>query len=226
MRIILLLCLSFCSIGLMGQDRSTESVGTTSPMYNYFLGRFAVTATAGTPSFATSDLKNVSLKNVSLGQLTISYKMNPKLSFGISTMGSLSSAKGGYYNAENKFFSFCDDDDDLDDDPNELPDTDMVEDHDDDGCDEDGIGQNLLGTVTYTLSSKLPFFVQAGGGYTFAGKAPAYTAMVGYNQKLFAGFGVIAGVRFSDVLYQKPASAIRTTSGAGLKAELGLSWNF
>ena len=83
-----------------------------------------------------------------------------------------------------------------------------------------------MGGVTFKLSEKLPFFVQAAAGYSFGSKAPAYTAMIGYNQKIFAGFGIMAGVRYSDVLHQLPVGAESVVSPAGLKVELGASWNF
>ncbi len=231
MRILLLLFISLCTIGLTAQETSISA--KQSGKFSSQLTKLSITATAGTSSFSTEELKNLSLNKlsqVSLGQLTVSYKMNPRLSFGISTMGNLASSKAGYYNAENQFFSFCEDDDLDDDDDDDLyelddDDDDLEEDHDED-CDEDEIGQNLVGTVTYKLSEKLPFFVQAGAGYTFAGKAPSFTTMIGYNQKILAGVGIMAGIRYSNVIQQKPTDAIRTISGAGLKAELGLSWNF
>lgn len=229
MRFLLLLCLSLCTLGLNAQDDSgAKLTNQKSGKLINTLNKFSVTATAGTNSFATSDLKNLTLNrlsDVSLGQLTVAYKMNSRFSFGISTMGNLSNAKSGYFNAENQFFSYCeDDDDDDDDDHDELDDDEM--DDDDEECDDDDEVSNLMGTVTFKLSEKLPFFVQAGAGYTFAGGAPTYTTMIGYNQKIIAGVGIMAGIRYSDVLRQKPADAIRTISGAGLKAELGLSWNF
>ena len=244
MRFFTILFFSCCTLLATAQEKSViaNSLKGTS-----LLNRISVTATVGTPTFSTSDLSTITtqrLSEVNLGQLTISYKVNPRLSFGLSTMGSLSSNKAGYFDAENQFFSLCDDDDhddddddhdDYDDDHDDDDDDDYDDDDDDyddddddddDDCDEDDLGQNLMGIATFKLSEKLPFFVQAGAGYTFAGNAPTYTAMIGYNQKIVAGIGIMAGIRYSDVLYKSPIDAIRTVSGDGLKAELGLSWNF
>lgn len=191
------------------------------------LDRISVTTTVGTPTFSTSDIGKLNLKEisqVSISNFNISYKLDSKLSFGISAMSNLSNGTGGYYNQEGQFFPFCMDDDEEED--MEDDDDDSNDDPDDEDCDDDDFGKNLMGTVTFTLSDKLPFFVQVAGGYSLSAKAPAYTALVGYNQKLYAGIGIMAGVRFSDVLYTKPADAVKRTSTAGFKAELGLSWNF
>lgn len=236
MKQILLLFCMICSVGLMAQDAPTTDLSTAETgKIKSMLGKFSVTATAGTNAFGTSELKNLSadkLTQVSLGELSINYKMNSRFSFGIASMSNLSNGNSGYYNKEGAFVSFCDDDDDDDDELDEIEDPfddddDEFDDDDDEGCDDDDIfGQNLMGSVTVKLSEKLPFFVQAAGGYSLSGNAPAYSAMIGYNQKVFAGIGIIAGVRYSDVLYNKPADAVKVTNSAGLKAELGLSWNF
>lgn len=227
-RLLLLFCVLV--IGLQLQAQSTETATSLTKVDSKTLNtlnRFSVTATLGTPSFSSTELKTLNfnkLSQVSLGDLNISYKMNSRMSFGIGTMGSLGNGASGYYNAENNFTSFCDDDDDHDDD---LDDMDDIDDEDDDeDCDDDEIGQNLMGSATYKLSNKFPLFFQAAGGYSFSDKAPVYTAMLGYNQKIFAGFGIMAGIRFSDVLHQKPADAVKLVSPGGFKAELGLSWNF
>ncbi len=83
-----------------------------------------------------------------------------------------------------------------------------------------------MGSITFKFSKKVPFFVQAAGGYSFGSNAPAYSAMIGYNQKIFKGLGIIGGIRFSDVLHQKPVDAVNMAPSSGIRAELGLSWNF
>lgn len=231
MKRLLLFVALVCTVSLSAQDLP---IGELQPgqnsKFSSMLGKISVTATAGTPTFAMDELGKINFKKlsqVSLSNLNISYKMNPRLSLGVSSMNNLSNSTGGYYNAENQFFTFCDDDDDgIEDDDMEMDDDDGEDENEDGDCDDDEFGQNLMGTATYVLSDKLPFFVQAAGGYSLSGKAPAYSAMIGYNQKIFAGLGIMAGVRFSDVLHKKPADAVKTTSTAGIKAELGLSWNF
>jgi hypothetical protein len=173
-----------------------------------------------------------------LGELTVNYKVNSHLFFGLGTMNNLSNGNRGYYNAEGLFISLCNDDDqdvadaDGPDGPNDEnglndPDGPNGPNDENEDCDEDGLfGKNLMGIITFKFSEKIPFFVQTAGGYSFSGNAPAYSAMIGYNQKIFAGLGIIGGVRFSDVLYKKPADAVKVTPSAGFKAELGLSWNF
>lgn len=230
-------------VSLSNTDTKAEE---TKPIHklNSFFNKFSFTASAGTVSLAPNDLKNLSLRQVTLGDLNISYKVNPRFSFGLSSIGSLGNCTSGYYNAEGKLIPFQryeieledlfekeddhdddteheSEDDDLDDDDN---DDDEHDDEDDDDCEEAGV--NIIGTATFILSEKVPFFVQAGAGYSFTDKAIAYTAFWGYSQKIFAGFGIQAGIRYSDVLRQKPVDAISVNPSSGLKAELGLNWNF
>ena len=84
----------------------------------------------------------------------------------------------------------------------------------------------LMGIFTYKISEKVPFFVQAAAGYSFGSKAPAISAMIGYNQKIFKGLGIIGGIRYSDILRSKPADAVSMAPSSGIRAELGLSLNF
>lgn len=219
MKKIFLLFLVLTGFGLQAQEATEVTPNRMSDLFS----RFSITATAGTSGLDVSNLSNIStnqLTEIGLSEMTIAYKVNPRFSLGVSTMNNLSNGNAGYYDAENQFFSFCDDDDDLDDD-------DDGEDHDDDDdeCDDD-FGGNLLGSATFKLSEKLPFFIQAAGGYSLNANAPVYTAKIGYAQKIVAGFGVSAGIRFSDVLYNKPATAVTTTNSSALKAELGINWNF
>lgn len=233
MKQLLLLIAMIFSLGMTAQDLQTANSKST---FKNVLGKISVTAAAGTPAFGADELKNLNfnkLSQVSLSELNIAYKVNNRFSFGISSMSNLSNVNSGYYNAENQFSSLCNEEDDNDindgDDDNDMNDDDDdndMNDGDDDGCDDDDFGQNLMGVATFKLSDNLPFFIRAAGGYSFSGNAPAYSAMIGYNQKLFAGFGIMAGIRFSDILYKKPAAAVRLTNSAGLKGEVGLSWNF
>lgn len=228
--------------GINAQDGNTEgktcaySCLMPSAKMMTTMAKFSVTATAGTPSFAYNALntsKAGDLLKPNLGELTIAYKMTPRLSFGISTMSGLNNRSAGYFDQENQFTPFCmeDDDDDEHDEEHEdddLDDDDIEEEHedDDDDCDEGEFGDAIMGSATYKLSEKFPLFVQGAGGYSIIDGAPAYSAMIGYNQKIFAGFGIIAGVRYSDVLHKTPVLAKEIISPAGLKVELGASWNF
>lgn len=236
MKNVLLLVFLLLGFGLQAQNKNSAKLTKLtqlSPKLKNTFSKFSISATAGTPSFSTKELSTLNLKkmsSLSLADLNISYKMNSRVSFGINMLGSLGNCSSGYYNQEGTFVAFMHDDygddgdDDDDDDLDELDDDDDDDDHDDE-CDDDEIG-NLLGSVTFKLSEKFPLFVQAAGGYSFGSKAPAYSAMLGYNQKIFAGLGIIGGIRFSDVFYKKPVEAKTLAPSSGLKAELGLSWNF
>ena len=222
MKKLVLLLAFFSSYALMTQGQLEEVTASS------FLNKISVTATAGTPTMAANEISLKRFSNLSFSNLNISYKMNSRFSFGISTMNNLSRGKAGYYNAEDQFFRFCseeeeDDDDDMDDDEDGEDEND---DDDNEGCEDDDFGQNLMGTGTFLLSDKVPFFVQAAAGYSLSGKAPAYSVMAGYSQKIVCGLSLTGGIRFSDVLYNAPADALRTTTTAGFKAEMGLSWNF
>lgn len=233
MKQLFLLLLLVGALGLQAQDNLPVGEPTDgkspflqlSPKASTLLNRFSLSATVGTPSFAFSELNSLNLKKitqVNLAAVNLSYKMNKRFSFGISGLNNLGNYISGYYDAEGKLVTFEHDDDDDD---YEDEEEDDMDDDDDEDCDDDEIG-NLMGNVTVKLSDKFPIFVQAAGGYAFGQKVPTYSAMIGYNQKLFAGFGILAGIRYSDVIRQKPAGATGLSPSNGLKAELGLSWNF
>ncbi len=224
MKNVILLLFLFLGFGLHAQNENSEKLIKLSPKLKNTFAKFSVVATAGTPSFSTTEISTLNLKKVSslsLADLNISYKMNDRLSFGVSVLGKLGNCSSGYYNQEGGFVAFVHDDDDDDDDEYDDDEYD-----DDDECDDDDEMGNLLGSITYKFSEKFPLFVQAAGGYSFESKAPAYSLLLGYNQKLVAGLGIVGGIRFSDILYKKPIDAKSVTNSSGLKAELGLSWNF
>lgn len=230
MKNVLLLTFLVLGFGLQAQDvgninsASKGKLLKLSPKMMNTLNKFSVTASMGTPSFSTKEIGNLNFKklsNVSISELNLAYKVNNRISIGIGMVGNLGNCNSGYTTAEGTFMPFHSDDDDDDD----HDDDDDDDDYDDDECDDDELG-NLMGNITYKLSDKFPLFIQASGGYAFGSNAPAYSAMIGYNQKIFAGIGIIAGIRYSDVLYKKPVDAISVTPSHGLKAEIGLSWNF
>ncbi len=158
----------------------------------------------------------------SLGQLGISYELNDNITIGISALGILGNCNSGYLDEEGNFVSFfADDDEDEDEDGDE----DDMEDDNDIECDDDFI-DNIAGTITVKFSDALPLFVQVTGGYSMSAEAPAISAMIGYNQKLFSDLGAYLGIRYSDVFHKIPDGILDVTSSSGIKAELGLTWNF
>lgn len=180
------------------------------------LDQLSFTTSIGTPSFAINNFGAVSgktLGQISVAELNLSWKISDKMSLGLSGMGALGNCSEGYYNAEGKFVELEDDDD-----------MDEIEDENEDGECEDDL-TNVLATFTYKFSDRIPIFIQAAAGYSVDKNAPAYSAMVGYYQKIFSELGITAGFRFSDVLQKKPSDAVNFTT-KGLKAELGVSWNF
>ncbi|MDH3709277.1 MAG: hypothetical protein OER04_05295 [Cyclobacteriaceae bacterium] len=157
----------------------------------------------------------------SLGHLGISYKLNGNITIGISALGTLGNCNSGYLDQEGNFVSFfADDDEDEDEDGD-----DMEEEDQDIECDDDLI-DNIAGTVTVKFSEALPLFVQVTGGYSMAAEAPAISAMIGYNQKLFSELGAYLGIRYSNVFHKIPDGIVDVTSSSGIKAEVGLTWNF
>ena len=220
----LLFVLVFSS-GLAGQNEVVE-VHKFSSLFK----RVSLSATMSTPAIGINEFGQLNFRKlgqISLSDLNLSYKLSPRVSIGLSTMNNLSNGIGGYYNKEGQFFSLCDDDElDEDEIPDDPKDSDDIEYENDDDCHDDEFGQNLMGTFTFKISEESPFFLQVAGGYAFASRSPAYTALIGYNQKIFSGISIRGGVRFSDIMYKKPADAVKTTSTAGLKVELGLGWNF
>lgn len=183
------------------------------------MDQISLTTSFGTTSVAVNDLGNKNLGNITLGELGAAFKTNDHISIGISITGQLGNCNSGYYNAEGVFEAFEHEDDD--DDPDEDDDSDS---DDQDDC-EDGIG-SVMGTFTYKLSDKVPVFIRASAGYAPGQNAPAFSAMIGYHQKLFSELGITAGIRYSDILNKIPAEAITVTPSGGLKGEIGLSWNF
>ncbi len=200
------------------------------PKLKTIINKISISANLSTSSFGLAEINQLQLRDfraIDLGEITVAYKWNNRFSFGISSMSTLNNRNSGYFDGENQFVPFCageDGDSDGDDDGDSENSSDN--DHECDDDDDLNMGQNVMGTISMKLSDKLPFFLQASGGYSFSSRAPAYTAKIGYNQNLFAGLGLSAGIRFSDVLYKRPVGATRLADSSGLKAELGFNWNF
>ena len=203
---------------ILTQAQETETSKRDSRV-RLLLDQISLTTTFGTTSVAVKDLGNANLGNITLGELGAAFKTNDHISVGISLTGQLGNCNSGYYNAEGAFEGFDQENESDDDDDNDDPDMDDLDD-----C-EEGIG-SVMATFTYKLSDKVPVFVQASGGYAFGMNAPTYSAMIGYHQKLFSELGITAGIRFSDILHKIPADAVTVTPSAGLKGEIGFSWNF
>ena len=155
----------------------------------------------------------------SLGALGIAYKLNGNITIGISALGTLGNCNSGYIDNEGNFISFYADDEDEDDEQEEM------DDQEDMDCDDEWI-DNVHGTVTVKFSDNLPLFVQVTGGYSISADAAAISALIGYNQKILSDLGAYFGVRYSDVFHSIPSGITEVTSSSGIKAELGLTWNF
>ena len=229
------LCLLSLSFGPVNAQVAEETTSEKLSKISAISQKLQFVFSAGSTSSPLGQIKARNFTQPSLGQLGISYRLNERISIGISTMGSLGNCSGGYLTNEGTFISFSqhmDDDgpneelDDMDD-PDDDMDDDMDDDFDECG-DFDDLEEfeNVLATFTYVFSEDLPIFIQGAAGYSFSQGAPAYTALLGYNQKLFSGLGLIGGVRFSDVLHKLPQNAVEISPSSGFRAELGLSWNF
>lgn len=221
-QLLLFLFLTAC-FSLQAQETGiTPNANKGKPLMNA-LEHLSVTATVGTGTYQ-GEFKD--LKSLSLGSFAVDYKVNSRFSFGLTTIAGMDCGQKFITNDEGvvTFIENEDDDDDDDefedesDEDNDFED--LFEDIFEDDCGT--FGDNIIGTVTYHLSEKVPFFVQAGAGYTFRSNVPTTTIMLGYNQKLFAGLGITAGVRYNQLIASK--NTFKNTSG--LKAELGLSWGF
>lgn len=218
--LLFLLSLAFAA-SLPAQELHTASIQPAAPEnLSPLLNRISVTATLGS-GYYSGNFSH--LASITLGELSVNYKANPRFSFGIGTIGSLICG-GSYYNSEGVLISGDDDDDD--DESDDDDDMDEDDDMDDDGCDDEfDLGDNLMSNFTYILSEKIPFFLQLGAGYSLKADTPVYSVLAGYNQKLFAGIGIRAGIRYSDIVKLANTRNYASPTG-GVKAELGLSWNF
>ncbi len=140
---------------------------------------------------------------LSLGELGFQYKASPRFSFGLGTTGAI---------------------------PNDPDNNEGTQQYDENAyvneCDVTGggfnLGDNLMGNFTFHLPGKMPFFLQAGGGFAFRSGSPVYSAMAGYKQKIFAGLGIRAGIRYSGFVTKNDYAS----KACGVKAELGLGWSF
>lgn len=208
------------------QDESKNANNSLGTLAKGLYHHLSFSVTGGTPSLSLDALKAASFKeigNVSIGELNLSYRINNQFSVGVSWMAALGNCNSGYYTEGNQFVAFVADENDDHKDGHHDGDDDEI-DEEDDGCDDE-LG-NVMGTVTFKFPEGVPFFVQAAGGYSLNYNAPAYSAMVGYYHKIVAGLGIVGGVRFSDVLHQLPADGVRLATTSGIKAEIGLNWNF
>ena len=215
-RILLLLAFFWSLANLTAQETSKQCDKNSSchmQQVHHFLQNFSATATFGSGYY---DSQFSQMGRFSLGEVSLQYKASERFSFGIGFLGSLM-CDDNYYDAEGNIVENEDDDYDDDDD-------DEYEDDDDDEC-EDEFGENLMGLFSYKMSDRLPLFLQLGGGYSFNTETPIYSIMLGYNQKIFYNFGLLVGIRYSDAIDTGNMKDFVAPVG-GLKAELGLSWNF
>ena len=150
----------------------------------------------------------------SLGELGIAYKLSDRVQVGISALGALGNCNSGYLDGENNFIPFNADDED-DEDEGEV--------EEGPECEGDQF-DNIAGTITFKLIEGL--YMQATAGYSAVADAPAFSALVGYSQNILSQLGVYLGLRYSNVIHNVPSEAVHVTSSSGLKAELGVNWNF
>lgn len=222
MKNVLWFILLFSSLNVMAQTNAVNMTKeATTGKFAKILKQFSLTVSAGT-GYYHNELAEVS--KLTFGQLNLQFKTSPSFSIGFGSFGSILQDYS-YYNNEGLLVSGCNDEDGVENgDPDNPNDPDNIEEQHQDGC-NDGefeLVGDLLGNATYKLPGKLPLCLQFGGGYSRAAKAPVYTLMAGYNQKLFAGISLLAGVRYSNLI----SSRNYVSKTGGIKAELGLGWNF
>ncbi len=211
------LLIAFLSPTVFAQEQIAITEEATKSLFD----QLSFTLKTGTPSIPMSDLgsSGKQLSNIGIAEIGASFKTSSNFSFGISAMGGLGNCAEGYYDSEGVFIEFEDDEDDDD-----MDDRDEDEGEEDEDCDGEE-PEVLMGTMTYIVSNKVPVYVQASAGYSFDSNAPAYSILVGYNQRLFSQLSLSGGLRYSEVLINVPSDA-QDFSRSGLKAELGLHWNF
>jgi|GEM_PF-3950205 len=208
---LLTLCLS---IYCLAQEIESDEA----PFNDNFWDHISFTLKTGTPSFAINNLGNSGsdLLNIGIAEIGSAYKVNSKLSVGISLMGGLGNCLEGYFDTEGNFVEIDDDDDDDLDDEGE-------DDDDDSECESEI--EALMATVSYVLSDEIPVFIQGSLGYSIDDSVPAYSVMVGYYKEVFSQLSISGGIRFSETLIKVPNEALGFQR-SGIKAELGLHWNF
>lgn len=192
-----------------GQEEEIIDNGISASKLSQILSDLSFTSSLGAPAF----------NSVSLGEINVSYKLNSRISVGFSAMGSVGDCVEGYTNAEGQFVHIDDDQEDTD------HDMDNDEDDGEESCDGEDV-ENLMGTATIKFSDKIPLFVQISGGLSVGNKRPVYSALIGYSHELFSNLGIMAGLRYSDILHKIPTDAVTLVSSSGFKAEIGINWNF
>ena len=222
-RYLCLCCIcSLLTLSLWAQDKLSPA---PTKSLNQTLSNISITASAATWPFALQDLDKLNLKDltkITLGEISLNYRVNDRLSFGLGNIANLGNCLAGYFDAEGQFTALHTDDDDDDDIDDESDDND---DNDDDECDDDFL-DNLMGILHFNPFSNFPLYLQVAGGYSFGNKAPAYSTKLAYRQALMNKLSISAGIRYSDVLYKVPADAVRISSSNGLRLEIGvhLDW--
>ena len=222
MKHIFILLISFVAFGLNAQ-MATNNVSKLADSGK----RITITATAGTGYYHGnfSDLKHLSL-----GELSVQYRTGKRFSLGLGMLGSFICDKtvldpeGNPTEYEPDHHNGHDphEPDDVNDVSDDMDDPDDIDDYD--HCDDD-FGENIMGILTYRLSDQVPFFVRAAAGYSFNSRSPAYSFMFGYNQKLFGGLALTAGIRYNDIISLSSTPNFVSPVG-GVKGELGLSLSF
>lgn len=214
--LVLLIIMPF---GLFAQNQNKTDI-------NKIINNFSYSFSLATTSYGFNNSTQSGWSNIGIGELNVSYKINPKMSVGLGLVSGLGNCNAGFYNEEGSFVPFDDDDDDEGENEEHFDDDDDDDDQNGNNDDCQNDLDNIMATFNYKLSEKLPFFIQTSVGYAISKDAPAYSILLGYNQSLFSSLGLFAGVRYSDILYRKPKGAVSLSGTNGIKAELGVSWNF
>lgn len=228
---------------------TTDTIASLEKSTTPFYKRFSIMGGVGSNSINYNDFSNSSGEDFlepTLSSIALSYKFTRKFSMGISYMDNIGNSKAGYLNKDGVYEFLSDQNDQLGDEMESDEDdngNDEGEEGDDDEGEEDDAGNDDNGedgnnnqfenesmavmlTANYKFSNKVPFFIHAAGGYSFAHMKPAYSVMLGYNQVIFKGLGIYAGVRYSDSSFDTPTGATDISPSDGFKVELGVSYNF
>ena len=199
-----------------------------------FVKNFNFIVGAGTNSIHQSDFSNFVGDDLepSFAVAGLGYKINSKFSVGIAYLNNIGNSKGSYIDKSGTKVYFEGDNineqkDDIDDQKDdEKEDMDKEEDMNtmNEGNENETIP--IVLTFNYKFSDKFPMFIQGAGGYSIGQNKPVYSAMLGYNQKIFRGLGIYAGIRYSSAGVKIPSDATNISSFDGIKFEIGSTCNF
>ncbi|HHH55036.1 MAG TPA: hypothetical protein ENK91_15340 [Bacteroidetes bacterium] len=197
-----------------------------------FVKKFNFIIGMGTNSINQGDFSNISGDDLepSFAIVGLGYKFSSKFSVGAAYLNNLGNSKGSYTDKSGTKIYF--EGDNIDDQKEDIDETQDEENEDmdtEDDMDNTEIGNEAIPvvlTINYKFSDKFPMFLQAAGGYSFGQNKPVYSALLGYNQKIFKGLGVYAGIRYSNAQVKIPSDATNISPFDGMKFEIGSTCNF